>query len=152
MIFILISVIVPLVIALGLPRALRSFGYDEQAHPPWLCAACLLFFIAYYLPSPLIEGRDTQFVTHVVGGGFFTGMVWIYFTRSIGWKPHIVIEAASLFMLVSALGCLNELAELAIRTFGLADMPLDDTNWDILANTLGSAVLFGAYELYRRYR
>ena len=48
----------------------------------------------------------------------------------------------SLFALVSALGCINELAELFMVKFGLASITLDDTNWDILANTLGAAAVW----------
>jgi len=47
-----------------------------------------------------------------------------------------------LFALVSALGCVNELAELLMVKVGLARITLDDTNWDILANTLGAAVVW----------
>ena len=50
--------------------------------------------------------------------------------------------AFSLFALVSALGCINELAELFMVKFGLASITLDDTNWDILANTLGASAVW----------
>ena len=39
--------------------------------------------------------------------------------------------AFSVFALVSALGCINELAELFMVKAGLASIKLDDTNWDI---------------------
>lgn len=52
--------------------------------------------------------------------------------------------AFSIFALVSALGCINELAELFMVKAGIAKIEIDDTNWDILANTLGvSAVWIG---------
>ena len=55
-----------------------------------------------------------------------------------------MVMAFSVFALVSALGCINELAELFMVKVGLARIMLDDTNWDILANTLGvSAVWIG---------
>ena len=50
--------------------------------------------------------------------------------------------AFSVFALVSALGCINELAELFMVKAGLASIKLDDTNWDILANTLGAATVW----------
>ena len=50
--------------------------------------------------------------------------------------------AFSLFALVSALGCINELAELCMVKVGVARITLDDTNWDILANTLGAAAVW----------
>ena len=48
----------------------------------------------------------------------------------------------SAFALVSALGYINELAELFMVKAGLASIKLDDTNWDILANTLGTATIW----------
>ncbi len=53
-----------------------------------------------------------------------------------------MVMVFSVFALVSALGCVNELAELFMVKVGLAHITLDDTNWDILANTLGAAVVW----------
>ena len=56
-------------------------------------------------------------------------------------RSHWLVMAFSVFALVSALGCVNELAELFMVKVGLARITLDDTNWDILANTLGAATV-----------
>ena len=48
----------------------------------------------------------------------------------------------SVFALVSALGCINELAELFMVKSGIAKIEIDDTNWDILANTLGATIVW----------
>jgi len=53
-----------------------------------------------------------------------------------------LVMAFSVFALVSALGCINELSELFMVKVGLASIKLDDTNWDILANTLGAAAVW----------
>ena len=53
-----------------------------------------------------------------------------------------MVMAFSVFALVSALGCINELSELFMVKVGLASIKLDDTNWDILANTLGAAAVW----------
>lgn len=111
----------------------------------YLYLACGLFFISWYLPSPLIDGQNTSFTTHFVGGGLFTGLLWIYLKKALGWQDFWLIEAFSLFALVSALGCINELAELVMVKVSLAKITLTDTNWDILANTLGSLVVYTAY-------
>ncbi len=95
-----------------------------------------------YLPSPLIDGQDTSFTTHFVGGGLFTGLFWVYLVSSMKWRAHWLVMAFSVFALVSALGCVNELAELFMVKVGLASIKLDDTNWDILANTLGAATVW----------
>ena len=142
-IFHYISVFVPVTLAVVVPYMLRRHGFTDETKYRWLLyVACVLFFISWYLPSPLIEGRDTSFTTHFVGGGLFTGLLWIYLVLAMRWRAHWLVMAFSVFALVSALGCVNELAELFMVKFGLASITLDDTNWDILANTLGAAAVW----------
>lgn len=144
-IFHCISVFVPIALLAIVPYVLRKNGFNDEKKYRWiLCLACLLFFISWYLPSPLIDGQDTSFTTHFVGGGLFTGLFWVYLVSSMKWRAHWLVMAFSVFALVSVLGCINELAELFMVKVGLARITLDDTNWDILANTLGAvAVWFG---------
>ena len=138
-----ISFFVPLTLAFAVPYILRRQGFTDEAKYRWLLyVACVLFFISWYLPSPLIDGRDTSFTTHFVGGGLFTGLLWVYLVLAMRWRSHWLVMAFSLFALVSALGCINELAELYMVKTGLARITLDDTSWDILANTLGAAAVW----------
>lgn len=142
-IFHYISVCVPVTLAFAVPYVLRRHGFTDEAKHRWLLyIACVLFCISWYLPSPLIEGRDTSFTTHFVGGGLFTGLLWVYLVLAMRWRSHWLVMAFSVFALVSALGCINELAELCMVKVGLARITLDDTNWDILANTLGAAAVW----------
>ena len=142
-IFHYISVFVPVTLACAVPYVLRHHGFINEAKCRWLLyLACVLFFVSWYLPSPLIEGRDTSFTTHFVGGGVFTGLLWVYLVSVMHWRAHWLVMAFSVFALVSALGCINELAELFMVKVGLARITLDDTNWDILANTLGAAAVW----------
>ncbi|AJA06520.1 hypothetical protein TM7x_02315 [Candidatus Nanosynbacter lyticus] len=142
-IFHYISVFVPIALSVIVPYVLRKNGFNVEKKYRWiLCLACVLFFISWYLPSPLIGGRDTSFTTHFVGGGLFTGLLWIYLVLVMRWRSRWLVMAFSLFALVSALGCINELAELFMVKFGLASITLDDTNWDILANTLGASAVW----------
>ena len=142
-IFHYISVFVPVTLAFAVPYVLRRQGFTDEKKCRWLLyLACLLFFISWYLPSPLIEGQDTSFTTHFVGGGLFTGLLWIYLVLAMHWRAHWLVMAFSIFALVTALGCINELAELCMVKLGLARITLDDTNWDILANTLGAAAVW----------
>ena len=70
MYIIFISVFVPIVLAAVVPAVMRRAGLaEERRWRWWLYAACILFWVSWYLPSPLIEGRDTSFTTHFVGGG-----------------------------------------------------------------------------------
>lgn len=145
-IFHYISVVVPLTLAITVAWVLQQCGYARERRWRWLLyTACGLFAVSWYLPSPLIDGQNTSFTTHFVGGGVFTGIIWIYLKQALGWRSFWLIEAFSLFALVSALGCINELAELMMVKFGLAQITLSDTNWDITANTLGAFVVYVGY-------
>ena len=142
-IFHYISILVPTTLAVATPYVLRKNGFNSEQKYRWLLyVACLLFFISWYLPSPLIDGRDTSFMKHFVGGGLFTGLLWVHLISSMKWRAHWLIMAFSLFALVLALGCINELAELFMVKAGIAKIEIDDTNWDILANTLGAATIW----------
>ena len=67
-IFHYISVLVPTTLAVAAPYVLRRSGFDNEKKYRWiLYVACLLFFISWYLPSPLIDGQDTSFTTHFCG-------------------------------------------------------------------------------------
>ena len=146
-----ISVLVPLVIVFTLPYLLQKTGRKtEKKYRTLLYVACGLFFVSWYLPSPLIHGQDTSFVTHFVGGGVFTGLVWIYLVQSFKWRSHWLLESFSLFALVSALGCVNELFELFANEVGLASIVISETNWDILANTLGAVCVYVVYKIASR--
>ena len=149
-IFHYISVFVPLILAFAVPYVLRRNGFTNEKQYRWLLyLACVLFFISWYLPSLLVEGRDTSFTTHFVGGGLFTGMLWVYLVLVMRWRAHWLVMAFSVFALVSALGCINELAELYMVKTGLARITLDDTSWDILANTLGAATVWLGWVIVR---
>lgn len=145
-VFNLMSVIVPITLAILVPRVLQKNNHHGNPRLRLtLYLACFLYFISWYLPSPLIHGQDTGFTTHFLGGGIFTGLFWLYLKQTLHWKSHWITEFFSLFALVSALGCLNELTEIAIVEFGLYQMTLADTSWDILANSLGAILVFVFY-------
>lgn len=138
----------PIVIMWLLPKMLIRYSKSEKQNRALLYVACSLFFISWYLPSPLIDGQDTSFVAHFIGGGIFTGLVWIYIKRSLRWSASWYIEALTLFALVSALGNLNELFELFMVKAHFATILITDTSWDILANTIGALITYLGYMAY----
>jgi len=145
--FIVVSVFVPLVLYFGLPWLLQISGLSTgDKHRSLLLVACLLFAGSWYLPSPLIDGQDTSFTTHFVGGGLFCGWLWLYLKRSLDWKHTWWIELFGLFALTSALGTINELFELLLVESGIVNITLSDTPWDLLANTLGAGVFWLSYK------
>lgn len=149
MIFFLISFVLPLVIYFALPEFLkRAFGKPPASRWP-LAVGGLVFFWSWYLPSPLIQGARTQFMTHLVGGGVFSGFVWLYVIRHLRIALPAWLELFSLFALVSALGAANELFELAITQANFVDMSPIDTWWDIFANTLGTLIFWTGYRAAR---
>lgn len=147
MVFQIVSVIVPIVLYAMSVWLLGRAGKDARRYRRWLLAACGLFFVSWYLPSPLIDGQDTAFTTHFLGGGVFTGLYWYYLKQTLGWQGSWVVEGVSLFVLVSALGVMNELFELLLKQTHLSRLTLTDTNWDLLANTLGALLFFGFYSV-----
>jgi len=145
---IILSLVIPALLLTLTPRIVTYFGGEPKRYMPWLYAASVLYMISWWLPSPLIEGRDTSFTTHFLGGGVFTGMVWYYLKQSLKWNAHWLLEAFSLFVLVSTLGVANELLEVVLYVFGRMPNGISDTSWDLLANTLGALTFYLVYVVF----
>src|SRR3989344_3659475 len=144
-IFFFISAVVPLGIYFFLPPLMgKVTGKGRVSRTP-LAIACLLFFISWYLPSPLIRGVDTSFTTHFVGGGLFTGFLYAYIKNCMRWKYGIFFDLLALYILVNALGVANELFEFAVVETGFASLDPSDTWWDLLTNNMGAFVFFIGY-------
>lgn len=142
MVFIAVSIIVPLILICGTPYLIQRIT-ERKAHSFGILAlAAFLFFISWYLPSPLIEGRYTAFTTHVVGGGMFAALLWVYIRSHYAWNIPVILDLLILFFFVSGLGVANELFELAVVQLGLARLDGSDTWWDLLANTIGAFILY----------
>jgi hypothetical protein len=143
---ILIYTLVPILVYFLLPKYLRQITKKEAKHKELLLLAASLFAISQFLPSPLIHGSNTQFMTHFIGGGIFTGLVWLFIKKNLGLTLSPLAELASLYFLVSGLGAANELFEFFANGIGLAVIPSFDTWWDLLANTLGALVFWVGYK------
>lgn len=142
MLFNVVTIGVPVLVYLVVPKLLKA----DRAWRWLLLAACFIMFISWFLPSPLVCGQETQFTTHFVGGGIFTGLLWLYIKLVKKWNERWWVEAASLFALVSALGVFNELFEVGLHIFGHMQN-ISDTSWDLVANTLGAMTFFVVYKL-----
>ncbi|MEI7512116.1 MAG: hypothetical protein WCK01_01505 [Candidatus Uhrbacteria bacterium] len=147
MIFLIISFFVPVVIWIFLPWVMYTVSAKKFERDWILFIACICFFISWYLPSPLIHGVDTNFTTHVVGGGVFSGLLWIYLKKQLQWKFSWMIELITAFGLVSTLGVMNELFELFTVELHLTKLTGTDTWWDLLANTLGTLIVWLSYSV-----
>lgn len=146
MLFTIVSVTVPALVFVLAPILLRA-----GAKYRWLLmVACLVFFVSWYLPSPRIDGMQTQFVTHFIGGGVFSGLLWLYIKLVKKWQSSWWVEATTLYALVSALGVANELFEFVFFKAGHMPHGLADTSYDLVANTLGAGVVFLLYVMLRK--
>jgi hypothetical protein len=136
------------VVYVALPKLLQVLFKIKSAHRPLLASASIVFFLSLFLPSPLIHGQNTNFATHFVGGGIFTGLIWLFMKLNLKFKANWLIELASLYLLVSGLGVANELFEFFANGVGLLHIPANDTWWDLFANTVGAGTFWAAYRLF----
>lgn len=143
---VIISILVPVLIFTFLPKLLENLGH-KPANKKLLAAACLVYLVSWYLPTFHIEGQNTAFVTHFVGGGIFSGLLWLYLVQSLKLKLHPPAELVSLYFLVSGLGVANELLEFFLDKTGLMYIPSWDTWWDLLANTSGAITFWLVYKI-----
>ncbi len=147
MIFLLISIVVPIALWALLPWTMHKVTTRRFERNGLLLTACVCFFISWYLPSPSIHGMDTQFTTHVVGGGIFSGLLWLYGKKQLHWNTSWLLELITIFSLVSSLGVLNELFELVTVELHLTQLSGRDTWWDLLANTFGALFVWLLHRL-----
>lgn len=150
MIFLFLSVFVPVATYTLFPAVLEKLTGKQASRTTLLGIAGIVFFISWFLPSPLIDGRNTAFMTHLIGGGVYCGLLWLYTKRHLHWKASWLLELITLFAFVSAFGVANELFELFIVHFKfVTSLNLTDTSWDLLANTLGALLFWVVYKVAR---
>lgn len=146
MIPIIASILVPIALLTLLMPYVKKHGKREKNVRFALFIACFSYAIAWYVPSPMIDGMDTAFWTHFLGG-FSVGLIWLYLVGSGVWKiPSFGMQVLSLYALVSSLGVLNELAEYVLVKMDLFSITLADTSWDLVANSLGAASFYIVYK------
>jgi hypothetical protein len=151
MLYFLIPVVVPLFIYAFLPIVLEKITGKQATRNGLLLVACLVYCVSWFLPSPLIAGKDTSFTTHVIGGGVFSGLLWLYIKNYLDWRAGPLIEFASLYAFVCTLGVTNELFEWAIVQLHLiTKLNGVDTWWDLVANTVGMLLFWLFYKFVRK--
>jgi hypothetical protein len=147
---VLASLVVPLLTYLVLPPAVTRLSGKPAPHRWPLLLAGVLFAVSWYIPSSTSAGIPTSSATHFVGGGIFSGLVWLYLKQQLRWRRSIGIDLVALYGVVSALGVGNELVELAAVRVGLIHLPLTDTSEDLLANTLGASAFWIVSQIVER--
>jgi hypothetical protein len=114
----------------------------------WLpVVAGILFTLAWFIPDVRISHETTTFQQHFVGGGFYCALLYAYFKLLLNWKFNWLLDLIILFAWTSAFGVANELLEFTLTKLHLAQIGTGDTDWDLLANTLGAFIGYAIYTL-----
>ncbi len=109
----------------------------------WLTSlAALCMAISVFLPDVHISAQTHTFQQHFVGGGMYAACLYIYAKRLLGWDMNWLFEVLILFGWVSAFGVAVELLEFLATQANIVHLANADTDWDLLANTLGAFTLF----------
>lgn len=138
---IIVIVLVTTTLSLTLERLAHLFPARKlNPSPGWLPAvASFLFLVAFFIPNIHISKETSTFQQHFVGGGMYTALLYVYFKRLFNWNLSLIPTLILLFAWTSAFGVASELAEFTLTKLHLARIGTGDTDWDLLANTLGSA-------------
>jgi len=148
-----LSIILVAVITACLPYIVRyipRFFPETKLHKanPWLpFAAGVLIVGSTFLPNIHISNETSTFQQHFVGGGMYSACLYIYAKQLFGWRLQWLLDLIVLFAWVSAFGVANKLLEFTLVKLHLAVIDTADTDWDLLANTLGG--FFGYLILYK---
>ena len=114
-------------------------GIKPRRQAGWLLMTVLVVLVAEGL-AIVIGGRLGNFLLHAIGGGVASACIFTFFVRlfkpTLSWRTELVL----LFMFVSTLGVLNELAEYAAELLLPIQLSFDthDTWRDFVANSSGA--------------
>lgn len=141
MLYVIAYAILTLVLMKWLVYEFRPAAIQPRRQAGWLLLA--LFFILLGEGTAILTGgRLGNFLLHAIGGGVASTFIFAFFVRvfkpRLSWRSELVL----LFMFVSTLGVLNELAEYAAEMLWSVQLAFDthDTWRDFVANSGGAMV------------
>src|SRR4051812_30983035 len=103
LVFILIVAGLTLSLPWTAPLVAKKFHFTLREAPMWLpILAAVLYMASLFLPDNHISSETNTFQEHFVGGGVYTTMLFIYFSKLLGWQPRWYIAFAALFAWTSA--------------------------------------------------
>lgn len=133
------------------PKVGARYRLSLKNAPIWLpLLAAMVYIASLYLPDVRISHETDTFQQHFFGGGVYTTLLFIYFTKLAGWRPWWPLALTALFAWTSALGTLNELAEFTLTKLNITQINLQDMGWDLFANTSGALTAFIVWQLIER--
>lgn len=108
----------------------------------WWRIAALVAVVCAIIIHSVFNSVVSNFILHALGGGVASSLLYFYVKYSLNLRLVWKLDLLALFAFVSALGCLNEIAEYALDTLQVSQFSMDrkDTWRDIVANTSGAAV------------
>jgi hypothetical protein len=116
-----------------------------RANLLWAYLAALLMVASVFLPDIHISSQTQTFQQHFVGGGMYAACLFMYVKQLLHWRSHWLTEILALFAWTSAFGVAVELLEFLATQAGFVHLANADTDWDLLANTLGCFTIFFLY-------
>jgi hypothetical protein len=143
-----LTILLPTII----PRLAKKYGFVLHKAPTWLpFLAATLYLASAFLPDIHISPETHTFQEHFVGGGVYTTILYIYFTKLLGLRPRWLIALLGLFAWTSALGTANELLEFSLVKLNVTDINISDTSWDLVANSTGMLSAFVIWRLVKLF-
>lgn len=124
----------------------KNLAYRTYA--PYLVAASALWVLSFLLPNVPISSETDSFTMHSLGG-MVAAVLFVYTVKSYDIRFEAMWQVwVGLYLFTSGLGVLNELAEFFLTKTNVEPIVGGDEWWDLLANTLGAFVAFGALWLF----
>lgn len=136
-----------------IPVILNRVGVRvESTRSPLPYLASALFLVAFLIPDIHISNETNTFQQHFVGGGLYSLCLYLYFKQAFKWRFTGPLEIIVLFAWTSAFGVANELLEFSLVKLQFVSMNLTDSDWDLVANSLGALVGYLVYLILNKTR
>jgi hypothetical protein len=131
-----------------LPLILRKYTKLKNTSSFLPPLAAFLFFLAFFIPDIHISKETSTFQQHFVGGGLYCACLYYYLKQVMSWRFSWLLDLVLLFAFTSAFGVANELLEFTLNKLNITHIHTGDTDWDLLANTLGAFTGFILLKLW----
>lgn len=132
-----------------LKSELNQKNVSLRKHWPWVASAVGLQLTGALL-AEIYDGKFGNFLLHGLGGGAAATVLFFYLIKTFHFKTNWRLELAVVFMFVSTLGALNELAEYIgeLVNLGIFSFDSHDTWRDLVANTAGMFITWLGIRVY----
>jgi hypothetical protein len=144
----LLFVLLVCAVTASLPQILKRFTKLKNTSSFLPPLAAFLFFIAFFIPDIHISKETSTFQQHFVGGGLYGACLYFYLKQVMSWKFSWLVDLLLLYAFTSSIGVANEILEFTLDKLNITQIHTGDTDWDLLANTLGAFTGFILLKLW----